>query len=521
MKLKKICLAVASALAAGAATQAPALTLEQWDSNTINAFTSGSTAMDGTIRAYMRFICQGGVDEFQATITQPVTPGIYANNNVLQSGYFCTLSSSSSVVSNSTLRGKKILLRKSSGDSGEGVVVGGGALTINFLANPAVTNSSVANSVSNYTCSAGSSSGASGSLGTIQQWSCTAGTSASSTGVSGFADVEFSLLNQLITPKLSSAQLGGNLQSAQIAANVWGIAVSKNLYSALQTLQGISAGDSEANMPSLDKELLNTLLTGGFADWSALTDINGIAIAAPSSGDSGVYLARRPDSSGTQTSISVMLLNFPCVGSASSMLTDNTSPPAGTGCGFATPGSTSVTVNQGTGALLSCLGTLNGAGKYGIGFASTSNRPVSTSGTTVTDAGWRYVKVNGVAPTLFNASTGRYDLLTEAVLGYEKTGATAPTGLAKTMFDEMGVQLGQPTVLAAVNGGAATQNYAATPWFAGVLTPGSNLTFSPTFPLTIGGVSANPVLPSTRSFNGPNSCQPLQRFGASVPVSPN
>jgi hypothetical protein len=520
MKLKKICLAVASALAAGAATQAPALTLEQFDGTTINAFTSGSTALDGAIRAYMRYVCVGGVDEFQATVTQPVTPGIYANNNVLQSGYFCTLSSSSSVVTNATLRGKKILLRKSSGDSGEGVVVGGGALTINFLANPAVTNSSVTNSVSNYTCSAGSSSAASGSLGTIQQWTCTAGTAASSTGVSGFADVEFSLLNQLITPKLTSTQLG-NLQNAQIAANVWGIAVSKNLYTALQTLQGISASgsaaDSEANMPSLDKEVLNALFTGVDSDWSALTNISGTAIAAPSSADSGVYLARRPDSSGTQTSISVMLLNFPCVGSASAMLTDNT----GGVCGTATPGSTSVTVNQGTGGLLSCLGTLNTAGKYGIGFASTSNRPVSTSGTTVTDNGWRYVKVNGVAPTLFNASTGRYDLLTEAILGYEKTGVTAPTGDAKLMFDEMGVQLGQPSVLAAVNGGAATQNYAATTWFAGVMTPGSNTLFSPTFPLTISGVSANPVLPSTRSFNGPNSCQPLQRFGASIPVSSN
>jgi hypothetical protein len=520
MKLKKICVAVASALAAGMATQASATTLEAFDANTVNVFTSGSTALDGSIRSYMRFVCVGGVDEFQVTVTQPVTPGIYANNNVLQSGYFCTLSSASSVVSNATLRGKKVFLRKSSGDSGEGVVVGGGALTINFLANPAVVSTTTANNVSNYTCAAGSSSAASGALGTIQQWSCTAGTTNTTTGPAGFADVEFSLLNGLITPKLTSAQLN-NLNTAQIAANVWGIAVSKNLYTALQGAEGISASgtaaDSEANMPSLDKELLNSLFTGINSDWSGLTSLTGTAIANPSSGDTGVYLARRPDSSGTQASITAMLLNFPCAGSATPMLADST----GGVCGTVTTGATSVTVNQGTGNLLSCLGTLNTAGKYGVGFASTSNRPVSTSGTVTTDAGWRYVKVNGVAPTLFNASTGRYDLVTEAVLSYQKTGPGLPSGNAKLLLDEMGVQLGQPNVLAAVNGGAATQNYAAAPWFAGVLTPGSNTNFSPTLPLTISGVSTNPVMAATRSFAGPNSCQPLQRFGASVPVTSN
>lgn len=517
MKLKKICLAVASALAAGAASQAPALTLEQFDGTTVNVFTSGSTALDGSIRSYMRYVCQNKVDEFQAIVTQPVTPGIYANNNVLQSGYFCTLSTSAAIVADSTLRGKKLLIRKSSGDSGEGVVVGGGALTINFLANPVVTNSTVTNGVSNYTCAAGSSSAASGSLVSIQQWSCTgAGVTTSTTGPAGFADVEFNLLNQLLSPKVSASGLN-NLQNYGIAANVWGFAVSKNLYAALQTLQGTGTGDDEAHMPSLDKELINSLLTGVNSDWSVLTDIAGNPIAAPSSGDTGVYLARRPDSSGTQASFTVMTLNYPCNPAAAAMLTDNT----GGVCGTATPGSTSVTVNQGTGNLLSCLGTLNTQGKYGIGYASTSNRPVNTSGTTTTDAGWRYIKLNGVAPTLFNASTGRYDFVTEAVLGYQKTGGIAPTGLPKAMLDEMGVRLGQPTVLAAVNGGAATQNYASPTWFAGVLTPGINLAFSPTLPLTVAGVNSNPVMPSTRSFAGPNSCQPLQRFGSSIPVSSN
>lgn len=519
MKLKKICLAVASAIAAGASAQAPALTLEQFDGTTVNVFTAGSTALDGAIRSYMRYICQNKVDEFQATVTQPVTPGIYANNNVLQSMYFCTLSTNAAIVTNAALRGQKLLIRKSSGDSGEGVVVGGGALAINFLANPAVVSTTSVNNVSNYTCTSGASTAASGSLGSIQQWSCGAfGTTTSTTGPAGFADVEFSLLNQIITPKVPAATINGNLTNYGIAANVWGVTVSKNLRDALQTVQGLPVGDdNEAFMPSLPKTVLTSLFTGSISDWSLLTDNANVALTtrvAPASANTGVFLARRPDSSGTQTSFRAMLLNSPCATTAN-FLPDNT----GGVCGTAVAGATSVTVNQGTGNLLSCLGTLNTQGKYGIGFASSTNRPIANFGATnQTDAGWRYIKVGGVAPTLFNASQGRYDLLTEATLAYQTTGAQSPSGNPKALLDEMGTQLGQPTVLAAVNSGNAVQNYASTVWYAGVMTPGSNIAFSPTYPLSVAGVNGNPVLPTTRGTLGANSCQPVIVNSIQVPI---
>src|SRR5215813_10480084 len=120
MKLKTLSVAIMSALSAGAAGQAAALTLN--NAIDANVFTAGATAQDGLIRAFMRNACSNPVDEFQARITQPVSPGIYANNTVLQSLYFCTIDGGKIPA----LGGKNVLLRKSSGDSGEGVVVGGG-----------------------------------------------------------------------------------------------------------------------------------------------------------------------------------------------------------------------------------------------------------------------------------------------------------------------------------------------------------------------------------------------------------
>jgi hypothetical protein len=522
MKLKKMCVAVASALAAAAAGNASALTLDQFDGTTISAFTSGATAVDGTLRGYLRYICQGGVDEYQANVpqTQPGGSNIYSAGTILQSMYFCQLSNNSSIVADINVRNKKVLLRKSSGDSGEGVVVGGGTLVINFLANPTLTGTTV----NNYTCAAGSSSAASGSLGSIQQWSCASGNfpTTQSLGAGnapgGFADTEFTLLNQVITPaalKIPSGVLSTGLNTKATAAQIFGVAVSKNFRNALQSIQGLTVGDdNEANMPSLRKPVVATLFTGNIFDWSKLTNTANAPITtangtAPS--DVVVQVARRPDSSGTQMSMRAMLLNNVC--STSQVFIGQTVATCGDtlDVGDETP---AVSINQGTGNLLTCLGTLHTAGKWGIGIASTSNRP--KSGVAGTDANWRYIKVDGVSPTLLNASLGRYDLITEGVLVYKSANLTA--ALPKAVLDEIGNRIGDPAPLAAANAGNATQNYATTPWFAGALTPGNQTTFAPTYPITEANVNANPVMLMTRSLLGANSCQPQVINNTNIPV---
>ncbi|MFN0317293.1 MAG: hypothetical protein ACKVQA_19905 [Burkholderiales bacterium] len=521
MRTKKICLALASAFAATAAGNASALTLNNFDAGTVNVFTAGATAFDGSLRDYLRYICVGGVDEFRANVNQSATGGftpagnIYSVNTILQSAYFCTLRSDSRIV-DTTLHGKKLLLRKSSGDSGEGVVVGGGSLVINFLANP-VTDAS-ADGASNYTCTAGTSSAAAGSLGTIQQWSCTAfPTTSTGTTPAGFSDVEFSLMNQVLVPALSPTQLAqSSSTTTPIAAQIFGVVVTKKLRDALQVVQGLTSGDdNETQMPSLRKSVVAALYTGNFFSWDSLTNsantpIGSVAgVTAPA--ERLVHVARRPDSSGSQMSMRVMSLNNVCTPTQG--FAGQTVAACGTSLDILdeTP---AVSINQGTGNLLSCLTTLDAASKWGIGLASTSNRP--KSGVGGTDANWRYIKVDGAAPTLLNATLGRYEFVTEGVLGWNGS-VNNPTGDVLKVLQEFSAQLDNPVILAGINGGNATQNYATTPWFAGVLTPGSSPAFNATYPITEAGVNANPVMLMTKSALGANSCQPHVMFNT-VPV---
>jgi hypothetical protein len=485
----------------------------------------------------MRYICSGGVDEYMFKVTQTGNPSIYGTSTaILQSMYFCQLKNDTTV-SDLLLRGKKVLLRKSSGDSGEGVAVGTGVLSINFFANP-VPNGTNVNATSNYSgCAAGNpdttvttfSSVASGSLGTIQQWVCatppTITLDSTTGGAAGFADVEFSLLNQVITPRAAGKAISSNLTQKPTAAQVFGIAVTKNLRDALQTAEGLTAGDdTEAGMPSLPAQVIAGVFTGNVTDWSLLQGIDSNNNAVPLfSTSTPVFLARRPQGSGTQASISAMFLNSPCVGADKSMLADS-----GNACGVGATNTLAVNVtqNQGTSDLLGCLKTLNAGGKYGIGFASTSNRPVSNFGATnQSDSNWRWIRVGGWAPTLYNASTGRYPYVTEGVLGWQTAsdttaGLLAPlagsgsTPAALNVLNEIATQLVQPTVLSVVNGGNATQNYSNPTFYAGALTSG-NATDSagnfylPTYPMTVTSVNSNPVLAAARSIYGLNSCQPL------------
>jgi hypothetical protein len=333
-------------------------------------------------------------------------------------------------------------------------------------------------------------------------------------GVAGLADVEASLLNAVLNPSNTSLP-----PSNAIGAQIWGIAVTKVFRDALQKVQGLTVGaDSVAQMPSLSKPVIASLLTGNTRFWSSLTDgaNNSITTAAvlgtvPAPADRNVWVARRPISSGTQTSIKVTLLNTPCA-SARDM-----NGPNATTCNVPDTGAVSPFFfqGQGTGNLLACLTTLNSVNKWAIGFASTSNKPITNFGTTsAADAGWRYIKVNGKAPTLLEGQTGRYELLTEGSLSYITSGQDANV---QAVLDAMSAQLLDPTVLDNINSGAATQDYGSPLWNAGNLTP-SGKGFTATYPLNDTNAKANPVAIVTRSFQSPNSCQPEVRFGQNAPV---
>ena len=171
-----------------------------------------------------------------------------------------------------------------------------------------------------------------------------------------------------------------------------------------------------------------------------------------------------------------------------------------------TPGATSVTMAAGANGMAGCLQTLNTQNKWGVGMVATSVNPFNTPAPG-TDNGWRFIKVNGVAPTLFNTASGKYDVYTESTMFWQTNTAGSPTGLAINALQEMSSGLANPTVISLVNAGDSGQTYGS--WFGGFIAQAINpLNATPTYPLSVLGVNANPVMITSRSLNGPNSCQP-------------
>ncbi len=525
-KPKQITLAVGLALAAGAAVQASALTLDQYDANTVNLYLSGSTALDPAIEAYMRVACSGSVDTYVASgidqttyvnalenIAQNVQflgpQTIYSTTAVKQTMYFCQLRNDATIANN-TLRGKKVLVRKSSGDSGEGIVSAiasfGGPL---FMASPTTT---VAGVNANYSGPCGTSPtstiGASGSLAAENFYTCSNATVPTAQQIAptvvGLADVEPPLINQFLSPQADLTVTG--IKSKSIAGNIWGIAVSKPFRDALQKAQGLTvASESEDQMPSLGRPALLSIIAGQIPSVNKLTDSTGTVLSsvagvtAPAS--TTMFLVRRPDSSGTNTSIRSMLLGEGCTPGVAAM-----APATGTVCG-----TSSVFTGQGTGDLLNCLDTLGTGNKWGVGFAATTNTPGTKA--------WRWIKVDAASPSLINTASGKYDLFTEATLQYIGDGSGNPnTGNANSnlLVTEIAGQLGQPTVLASINSAKGVQ---PGPWYAGVFTPAVNGGgFLPPTVISIANLNTNPTLPYSRSANGTNSCQPPELINGSINV---
>jgi hypothetical protein len=169
--------------------------------------------------------------------------------------------------------------------------------------------------------------------------------------------------------------------------------VSANLYTALQSAQGITpngaaSANTEANMPNLTRAQLRGVFTGDTVTADQLDP--GLT------GD--IYVCRRSNTSGTQAAFNIEYLGNACSASFRNFVTADASgawPPANPDTVFVHGGSGSTDVRR-------CLDYRNDNGQYGIGIISTENIPTDTNDQ------WRYIKIDGVAPTVENIIRGRY-----------------------------------------------------------------------------------------------------------------
>lgn len=259
----------------------------------------------------------------------------------------------------------------------------------------------------------------------------------------GVSDVEPALFQRpvnLAAPNapIPTAQLN-NLDFAAFNLTVMGVAVNKKLYRALQEAQGlISAGaamdDDPAKQPSLSHAFVAAALSSQIS--GSTTNRRGWNVVIPASVDAAietkqVNICRRGIGSGTQAAANIEFLDAGCERQATGtyalvgQVTGTTNSTPATSPALAEVGTLAWNLGSGSGNVETCLGTtVEGlAGNaYALGILSRENTP-TPSGTT-TDKGYRFVKLNGVAPTRDNAKTGDYTHVYAATMQWNKTTMT-------------------------------------------------------------------------------------------------
>ena len=229
---------------------------------------------------------------------------------------------------------------------------------------------------------------------------------------------------------LTARQLSA-LTRKKIFGQVFGIAVSADVFTALQTAQGITAGAPDqtgaaSNWPTLGSDQIRQLLSGNVNTWTQVVGNIGLA-----GNLNNLAICRRDQGSGTQATTNQYFFNYPCD-------TQNGTPArdtGGVGVANAAVGPGLLYVLEG-GASPYVKWCLNQAAagqlhdnqgnlvKYGaIGILGASGDPSSTD-TPLADT-WQWVKIDGNAPTIANAISGVYDEWVESQSAYNATNANA------------------------------------------------------------------------------------------------
>jgi hypothetical protein len=450
----------------------------------------------------MRLICQpGSLDSYLQTnqfvhfcrVVNAANPSFTA----LTVGGGTVLRTVSALTIPAALRNQKIAVYKSGvGGSGNGVAPVGVSNSIPFINFSAVATSFAVNT--SLACGTGQAVTTTIGLPAYTRVSCNASWVASGVAIpdAGFSDLEPA---PFFVPTLPSG-----LQARPTNALMFGVPVTVNLRNALQSAQSLTPGsETEGNMPTLTKGELRSLYTGFVSNWSALS-----SSLTPT--DDQVYLARRVSTSGTEKSAEVYWGFQNCNSTVSTIPGGSTDTTACSTGGTLTP----VFEGSGSGNVLTCLNNHNAQGRYAIGILSMEfvpALPVTTGTATTTGVGWRWIKVEGVAPTLINAVNGTYDFVFEASCNVRPTYlGTRPANTALFVNTVCGPNAATPgqfsnaDVIQAVNAGFV-QSFGET-GLLGLASNPANTVPSP--PFTVAAVSDSPVWTFTRSGAGsPNSCQ--------------
>jgi hypothetical protein len=405
----------------------------------IEIFVSGASAQDSNVEKLFTELCAAGSLDTYFDNANPDKKG--ANHRA----FFCTLDTSK--VTGLSVASPKVLFHKRS--------AGGSAQGVNPLVDKQAIDAMSINNNNNCTKAAGESF-----------YRC----SISNTGdlikqVSdvGVSDVNPGLFRGLNVPSGSKDVVLKDVNEKLVVrsggALVFGVPVTKALRDALQRAQidqnrlaaDCEGQETEPCMPSLSRYQIASLFAGNIGKWSnikvidsagnskSLTDYANVGDVT----DSKVYLCRRVRGSGTQTQFNAKFLNYPCGSNVAATEVNN--PLQGP----------VAILNSGSGDVNLCLDDYNNGSNQG------SNNPKSVKAWAIGLQGteynadlklsYRFIKVDGVAPSVEEAVTGRYMDFAEVTWQWRNTKSDGPTGDKLTIIQKIAADAGRPDILGGID----------------------------------------------------------------------
>ena len=456
--LKKLSVAVSAAL-----ISTSAFALSPTTAPDIEIFMSGASAQDKGIAALFTDLCVSGtLDTFKDDSAKP---------GKAHSAYFCNIDSTK--VAGLSITNPKVLFHKRS--------KGGSAFGVNPVIDEQAIDAMAINNADNcHETAAGS-----------QQWLCSItnpGDLISVVSDAGVSDVNPEMFVAENTPA-GSASVDAGVVAAKMevrgaAALVFGVPVTTALRNALQEAEfGLGdacvTSETEACMPNLTSNQVATIISGNLKKWDKIITTDGVtpltALASVIPADTKVNICRRTNGSGTQAQMSAKFLNYPC--------TSGALPPTSSGSNFAGP---VVNLGAGSGDVDLCLDAANTANKWAVGVQSTEKNADLAKG-------YRFVKIDGYAPTLENAAAGRYMDVVEQTFQWRKAGGLALGGDKLTIVDAIATNASSPTIIATKLNTGFNHSWGQ----AGYLALSTN-GFTPSIPFD----AANPVTIYTHAPNG-------------------
>ena len=410
--LKKISIAISAAV-----ISAPVFALSPTTTPDIEIFMSGASAQDKSIAALFSDVCVAGtLDVFKDNGAKP---------GKAHSAYFCTVDTAQVNGGTPGFVNPDVLLHKrSAGGSAQGV-------------NPVIDEVAIdAMTINNGNCT----ETAAGS----QSWLCSIANPGDTVPVvsdAGVSDVNPELFVGANTPlgqsPVNASEVATKMEVRGAAALTFNTPVTTALRNALQVAQGLTVGaDDEANMPSLSKSQVASLMQGQVNRWTSflvngtpLTTVAGVT--GPTSPN--VNVCRRVNGSGTQAQMNAKFLHYPCTAGAPV-------PAAAPGNPFVGP---VITENSGSGDMSVCLDNANAAGNWAIGIQSTEKNADLADG-------YRFIKIDGVAPTLENAANGSYMDVAELTYQWRKPEFNGPDGTMLNILETIAANAASPATLATV-----------------------------------------------------------------------